>query len=272
MVNVKKIIVFLILVFAIAWIPFFYAYLSSNEVSLATFGTLLAVMMYAPAISTLIVQRMIYKQPALLYGFGLKKYEYIIIGWLLPVVFALISAGLTVLFQLGKLDLQMTELYKVYPVPDRPVYYVFFLSSLFLPVVLGALFTFGEEIGWRGFLQEELRPLGQIRSYFIIGVIWGIWQVPLIIAGYNYSGHPILGSVYIVMFSVLVSFIFGWLKDKSGSIWASTIAHSSLNGPAVTTLFFITSYNRLIGGMFGLVGFFVIAAFVAYLIYIKQIS
>lgn len=272
MVDIKKIITFVILVFAIAWVPFFYAYLSQGEISLATFGTLLAVMMYAPTISTLIVQRMIYRKPALVYGFGFKKYEYIIIGWLLPVAFALFSAGLTVLLQLGKLDLQMTELYKLYPVPDRPVYYVFFLSSLFLPVLLGSLFTFGEEVGWRGFLQEELKALGKIRSYFIVGMIWGIWQVPLIMAGYNYSGHPMLGSVYIVIFSVLVSFVFGWLKDKSGSIWASTVAHSSLNGPAVTTLFFITSYDRLIGGMFGLVGLAVIAGFVAYLIYAKQIS
>lgn len=42
--------------------------------------------------------------------------------------------------------------------------------------LLGLIITFGEEYGWRGFLQTELTCLGRIRGVFILGVIWGIWH------------------------------------------------------------------------------------------------
>lgn len=272
MINYKKIGIFLVLVFSIGWGPFLAASASVNEVSLESLGVLLVTMMYAPAISTFLVKKAIFREPAFSYGYSFKKFEYMIIGWLLPVVFALVSALLTVLFGFGKLDLAMTEFVKIFPSKDMPPYYVFFLSSLFLPVVLNCLFTIGEEVGWRGFLQDELRPLGKLKSYIVIGVIWGLWQIPLIIAGFNYAGQPFLGSVWIVIFSILASIFLGWVKDRSGSIWAPTIAHASFIGPAVTTLFFISSYNRLIGGIYGAIGFLVIGAFDAWLIASSELS
>lgn len=58
--------------------------------------------------------------------------------------------------------------------------------------LLGLIITFGEEYGWRGFLQTDLTRLGRIRGVFILGVIWGIWHWPVIWMGYNYPGQPLL--------------------------------------------------------------------------------
>ena len=34
----------------------------------------------------------------------------------------------------------------------------------------------GEELGWRGFLQDALRPLTPYKKYIIIGVMWELWH------------------------------------------------------------------------------------------------
>ncbi len=40
----------------------------------------------------------------------------------------------------------------------------------------GLLYAFTEEIGWRGYLQEALSPLGFNISIFLIGALWYFWH------------------------------------------------------------------------------------------------
>lgn len=38
----------------------------------------------------------------------------------------------------------------------------------------------GEELGWRGFLVDRLAPrLGLLRTAAVVGVVWGVWHLPL---------------------------------------------------------------------------------------------
>ena len=66
------------------------------------------------------------------------------------------------------------------------------LSSFLGPLVF-FVFSLGEEIGWRGFLLPRLMPLGKVKAYIILGIIWGLWHGPIIYAGFNYPGYPIGG-------------------------------------------------------------------------------
>ena len=58
---------------------------------------------------------------------------------------------------------------------------------------------FGEEYGWRGYLQSELFKLGRVRGVLLLGVIWGAYHWPMILMGWNYPGHPLLGLLLIVL-------------------------------------------------------------------------
>jgi uncharacterized protein len=107
------------------------------------------------------------------------------------------------------------------------------LGSLLIAPGLNAIFTFGEEWGWRGFLLPKLLPLGQWPALLWTGVLSGLWYTPVILLGYNYPSHPKLGIVLMTVFCVLFGVLFGWLRLATGSIWPAAIGHGALNAVGV---------------------------------------
>lgn len=53
-------------------------------------------------------------------------------------------------------------------------------AAVLLTPILNGLFTFGEEFGWRAYLQTKLMPLGFRKAMLLVGVIWGLWHAPVI--------------------------------------------------------------------------------------------
>ncbi len=140
-------------------------------------------------------------------------------------------------------------------------------ATLIAPVVNG-LATFGEEFGWRAYLQRKLMPLGPHKALLATGVIWGVWHWPVILMGYNYGfdypGAPFLGPLAMVWFCVIVGIGLGWLTIKSDSVWPATIGHGALNGIASLGVLFVQGEpNPLLGplpiGVIGGIGFAVVA-------------
>ena len=88
----------------------------------------------------------------------------------------------------------------------------------------------GEELGWRGFLQNELNkrfPL--LKSSLIVGVIWGLWHLPLWFVS-GFQGVNLL--LYIVFFMVgLVSFsvIIGYVYHRGVNLLYPILLHQMLN-------------------------------------------
>jgi len=270
---------FLLINFGIAWAIFgFVAYLKSMYGQDPSILLVIALAMFAPAISAIIVKKFILKEGLRSYRFKLRPIEYSLIAWVLPVILALFALFLTLSMGFGKLDPSMQSFFSLLPketienMGTAPSFWSILIISMFLPVFINCFFTIGEELGWRGFLQDELKALGQKRSYLIIGLIWGIWHAPIILQGHNYPTNPILGVFWMIIYCVLLSYIFGWLKDKSGSILAPTIAHSSLNGPAMITYMVLKDTNILLGGILGVTGFISMGLFVGYLLITKQIN
>jgi hypothetical protein len=106
--------------------------------------------------------------------------------------------------------------------------YLMLLVTAALPVTL---FTFGEEYGWRGYLLPRLLPLGEIRASVLIGVIWGVWHLPLLLAGLNYPGVNVFLAIIIFTFvTVALSFAYTWFYVvSSGSVLVAAVLHASTN-------------------------------------------
>jgi len=102
------------------------------------------------------------------------------------------------------------------------------LLLIALPVTL---FTFGEEYGWRGYLLPRLLPLGEIRASLLVGVIWGVWHLPLLLAGLNYPGVNIwLAIIGFTFVTVALSFAYTWFfVASSGSVLVAAVFHASTN-------------------------------------------
>jgi membrane protease YdiL (CAAX protease family) len=107
--------------------------------------------------------------------------------------------------------------------------------SVYLTLMVGVLpvtlFTFGEEYGWRGYLLPRLLPLGEVRASVLIGVIWGVWHLPLLLAGLNYPGVNVwLATIVFIFVTVGLSFTYTWFYvTSSGSVMVAAVFHASTN-------------------------------------------
>lgn len=126
-------------------------------------------------------------------------------------------------------------------------------------ITINAVAAFGEELGWRGFLQKELGYMGFWKSSAIIGIIWGFWHAPLILQGHNYPQHPVEGVFMMTVWTLLLSPIFSYIRIKARSVIAAAIIHGSLNATVGLAIMVVKGGSDLTIGVTGLAGFIVLA-------------
>ena len=121
----------------------------------------------------------------------------------------------------------------------------------------------GEESGWRGYMTPYLtRRLGRGWGLIVSGAIWGAFHWPLIVfAGYEYgTGYPLFpvsGMLVMCVSCTAIGVLLAWLYDRTGSVWAPSLAHGALNAVAgVGILFLAPGVTALLLGPtpLGLVG------------------
>jgi membrane protease YdiL (CAAX protease family) len=93
----------------------------------------------------------------------------------------------------------------------------------------GLAAVFGEEYGWRGFLQGEWIKLGTIRGVFLVGLVWGLWHFPVILRGIHTYPPTALGLLLGTLFFVLWGFVQSYAVLKTGSIWIAAFMHGVVN-------------------------------------------
>src|SRR5919112_2268503 len=89
-----------------------------------------------------------------------------------------------------------------------------------------------EEIGMRGYLLPKLLPLGRTRALLLVGLVHAAWHMPLIFLTplYHTAGNRLIVVSLFVGTIVAASFVFGYLRIYTGSVWPASIAHSVHNG------------------------------------------
>jgi len=109
-----------------------------------------------------------------------------------------------------------------------PVYVALATKMSFLTAYVNAL---GEEIGWRGFLVPELaQRYGFTTTALVSGGIWAVWHYPLVLFTQYNGGTPAwYGLLCFTVMVVGMSFLYAWMRLKSGSLWTATLLHASHN-------------------------------------------
>lgn len=112
-------------------------------------------------------------------------------------------------------------------------------SPLFLlqyPGLYAILFIFGpfcEEVGWRGFALPRLQArYGPLLGTLILGMLWGLWHLPLHLASFQQdfgSGLLTFGLLF-GLATLAYAFIQTWLSNAThGSLLILMLAHGSIN-------------------------------------------
>jgi uncharacterized protein len=92
------------------------------------------------------------------------------------------------------------------------------------------LFAVGEEVGWRGFLLTRLIEADLPCPILMSGLIWSAWHIPLILeGGYAAGFSPVLSVIIFVLGVTSVSYVFAYLRLKTGSVWTAIVLHSAWN-------------------------------------------
>lgn len=189
-----------------------------------------------------------------------RGWPYWVLMWLLPALFSLIGAALFFRLYPQFFDPSMRAMQEqvqaatgeAVPIPTAALMLAGFAQAVLLSPVLNLIGVFGEEFGWRGYLQPKLMPLGFRRAMLLMGVIWGVWHWPVIAMGYNYGtdypGYPWLGPLAMVWFTLVVGTVLGWSVLRGRSVWPAVIGHGALNGIAGGAALFLTGEpNTLLG-------------------------
>lgn len=119
---------------------------------------------------------------------------------------------------------------------------------------LNALFAFGEEYGWRGWLMNELEPLGAVRANILTGALWGLWHTPIILLGFNYGSRRFVGPLFMVVLCIPFSFLLWRMRQYTGTVLGACVGHGAFNGFAGAFVLLLAGRVSIWGAPAGLLG------------------
>ena len=219
--------------------------------------------MLIPLLAVIFTQ-LIFKEPVLKgLGISFKVNRWWWIGWLLMPLYALAVLGVSLLMPGAQFDASgdaVQESMQQLPFEAGPwvMIAITLLSGMFAGATVNAVFAFGEEVAWRGFLVKEFKGKKFLTASLLIGIIWGLWHFPLILNGHNYPDHPVIGVFMMVLLCVMLTPMLLYFRQKSGSVIVPAIMHGTMNGVVGISNMFVTPQNDLLIGGPGLAGFIVL--------------
>jgi len=165
---------------------------------------------------------------------GRRTLKCILLALVFPIVIGLVAYGIAWATGLARFD------------PPRPagllsslvgdtaspvtIFVVLLALTATIGAIIAALSAAGEEIGWRGYMLTRLIDAGVPRPVLASGLIWGLWHVPLILAGVYVAGsNPYVTAVLFMVSVTSMGFVFARMRLETGSIWPAIALHGAWN-------------------------------------------
>lgn len=267
--NGKRTVIYLVFVFFITYI---YEYIciirfldEHRDNTIASISMRLAAAMFIPAICVLITRLAtgegfgsLYIKPDLKNG----KLRYYLLAWFLPSVLTVLGCIIYFACFRDNYSKDMEYIISTYAkqgisglTPDMMMKSAISqgITAIIIGPVINCITTFGEEWGWRGYLlpklSERFKPC---MVMIIMGIIWGLWHLPLIIAGHNYgteySGYPFGGIAAMILFCFSTGTLLSYVSLKTGSCIPAVIGHGAINSFSAIGIYFTKDGGKLLFG------------------------
>ncbi len=198
-------------------------------------GAYVAGLMWSPGFAALLTCKYLGRDLASL-GWKWGKTRYEVICYFIPLAYATVIyafvwlTGLGGVYSKGFVE-KVTESFGLGPMPAWASIALYFVFTATFSVIRDCATVIGEEIGWRGFLVPELaKKHGFPATAMITGFIWAIWHYPIVLFADYKSDTPVW--YYLPLLTIMLpflSFVWTWMRLKSGSIWPGVILHASHN-------------------------------------------
>ncbi len=200
----------------------------------------------------------------------------LLVGWLGPPLLVAVAVALAVLVGQFAIDWGTWSTFRA-TLPNVPLpmtlstlLLISIASSVLANVWIAGALAAGEEIGWRGFLRDELSVLPRWALILATGLIWGLWHAPIILLGYNYPHlPPVVALGCMVVFTTLAAALLEWLRTVGTSIWPTALAHGALNTAGSLSLLLVPLSHQpsaLTSGLLGWTGWLVMALTIGVLV------
>jgi uncharacterized protein len=94
--------------------------------------------------------------------------------------------------------------------------------------VVGMINILGEELGWRGFLQDALRPLPKSARYIVIGLVWAGWHFTNLFA--HLEGQELwMYLAWYLPLTIVLSALIGEAADRTRAVLVAVTLHAWLD-------------------------------------------
>lgn len=229
----KQLATYLLLTFGLSSI-FYFLIIKSGHLAAAG-GMYVLGIMWSPATAAILTCKIFGRDLGTL-GWKWGKTRYQVASYLIPLGYATVAYVFIWVFRLGgfydhEFVSRLTQRFGLGSLPDWASISLYFVLAGTVGMVRSCASALGEEIGWRGFLVPQLAKMTSFTNTALIsGVIWSLWHYPILIfADYNAGTPTWYGLTCFTVMVISISFVFAWMRLKSGSLWTGVLLHASHN-------------------------------------------
>ena len=160
---------------------------------------------------------------------------------------------------------------------EKIAYSTVTVNAYIAAITINAFFALGEEIGWRGYLYQQLGYTPNLKNTIIIGTIWALWHAPaILLLGYNYPASRIFGLLFFIPLGIVLTYPLLLFTSHAKSVLPAASLHGAFNALWPLTLIAsnLPAFQRetLLGlGLLGILSLIIADLFLYVVLHLKRL-